>query len=164
MKEKIEYQGELVSISQFGKLTGCPLTSLYRAYHKGIRTSEGLIEAVRGWRVEYQGELVAVSHICRIAKSDHRAVKRRLNAGASAEDAVADLKDRRYCQRGTKLTPSQVMYAYTAIFMKEKTQATVGKELGVAQCTISDIWRHKRWDWLTAPLRHHLEAQAKHSD
>ena len=155
---KVEYRGELVSIYRLGKLSGCPLTTLYRAYHKGLRTGEELVVEARKHLIEYKGELITTRKLCLITKSDYRSVKRRLKAGVATEKAVADLIDRRGgASKVSKLSPSDVLYIYATLFKKEKTQRLLAIEFGIHQSTVSDIWRHKRWDWLTAPLRYELE-------
>ena len=154
---KVTYQGKEVSIYRLGKLTGCPLTSLYRAQKKGFVTGEELVEEARKHLIQYKGELITVRKLCLLTRSDYRSVKRRLESGLPVERAVADLVDRRGGTKKTKLTPSEVLVIYTTLFKKEKTQKCVAQEFGVHQATVSDIWRHKRWDWLTSPLRFQLE-------
>ncbi|EPN4980223.1 hypothetical protein [Vibrio diabolicus] len=39
----VQYQGQSMSVCRLAQLTGYPLTSLYRAYHKGLRTGEELL-------------------------------------------------------------------------------------------------------------------------
>lgn len=156
---KVEYQGERVSIYRLGQLSGCPLTSLYRGYHNGLRTGEELVSEAQKHLVEYKGKLITKNKLCAITKSDYRSVGRRLKAGVATEDAVTDLVDRRGATKSAKLSPSEVLNIYVALFRKEKSQGLIATELGIHQSTVSDIWRHKRWGWLTAPLRHELELE-----
>ncbi|MGX9997914.1 hypothetical protein [Vibrio sp. JZG120] len=37
----IQYQGQSMSVYRLAQLTGYPMTSLYRAYHKGLLTGRG---------------------------------------------------------------------------------------------------------------------------
>lgn len=157
---KVEYQGEWVSIYRLGKLSGCPLTSLYRAYHNGLCTGEEMVAEVQKHLVEYKGKLVTTRKLCLLTKSDYRSVQRRLKAGVSTDDAVADLVDRRGCTKSAKLSPSDVLTIYVSLFSKSKSQGLIATEFGIHQSTVSDIWRHKRWGWLTAPLRHELELKS----
>lgn len=154
---KIEFQGELVSVYRLGKLTKCPLTSLYRAYHNGFRTGEELVAETKKHLVEFKGQWITKRKLCQITKSDYRSVQRRLKAGVKTENAVADLIDRRGATKSAKLSPSEVLSIYIALFKKEKSQGLIAAEFGVDQSTVSDIWRHKRWGWLTASLRYELE-------
>lgn len=154
---RVEYQGEQVSIYELGKLSGCPLTSLYRAYHKGLRTGEALVTEAQKHLIEYKGKLITIRKFCLITRSDYRSVRRRLKAGLSLEAAAADLVDRRGATKSAKLSPSNVLSIYVSLFRKEKSQGLIAIEFGIHQSTVSDIWRHKRWGWLTAPLRHELE-------
>lgn len=153
----VNYQGKQVSIYRLGKLSGCPLTTLYRAYHKGLRTGESLISEAQKHLVEYEGQLITVKKLCSITNSDYRAVLRRVKAGVDPQSAVLDKVDRRGSTKAAKLTPSDVLGIYVTLFRKEKSQRVIASEFGIDQSTVSDIWRHKRWGWLTAPLRHELE-------
>lgn len=156
----VEYQGKLVSIYRLGQLSGCPLTSLYRAYHNGIRSGDELVSNVQKHLVEYKGKLITTRKLCKFTKSNYRSVQRRLKAGIAMDDAVVDLVDRRGATKSAKLSPSEVLNIYVVLFKKEKSQVLIAAEFGVHQSTVSDIWRHKRWGWLTAPLRYELELES----
>lgn len=154
---KVEYHGELISVYQLGKRSGVPLSSLYRAYRKGLRNGDDLIREATKHLIDYQGERITTRQLCLKTRSDYRSVKRRLNAGVATEDAVADLTDHRGGTKSAKLSPSDVLTIYAWLFRKEKTQGQIAKAYGIHQSTVSDIWRHKCWDWITAPLRYALE-------
>ncbi|AZS26265.1 hypothetical protein [Vibrio anguillarum] len=154
---KIEYQGEMISIYKLAKLSGCALTSLYRAYHLGIRSGDELVAEARKHLVEYNGEFITTRKLCSLTQSDYRKVKRRLNAGVTADNATLDRIDRRGATKAAKLSPSEVLNIYVWLFRKEKTQGVIATEFDIHPSTVSDIWRHKRWGWLTAPLRYELE-------
>lgn len=159
----VEYQDEQVSIYKLGKLSGIPLTTLYRAYRNGFSTGDELIaEAKRVAEakkqlVEYKGEFMTIQALCSKTKSNYGSVKRRLDSGMSAEQAVSDSTDRRGVSKATKLSPSDVMNIYVRLFNKEASQTLIANEYGVHSSTISDIWRHKHWGWLTSALRYQLE-------
>ena len=116
-----------------------------------------MIKEAQKHLIMYEGKLITVRKLCLLTKSDYRSVQRRLKAGMSPEKAAADLVDRRGNAKNVLLVPSQVLTIYAMLFNGEKTQTLIAKEFNVHQSTISDIWRHKRWDWLTAPLRYELE-------
>lgn len=90
--------------------------------------------------------------------ANYRRIKRRLKAGISLQDAMADKKNRAgNTSQFAKLTPSQAIEIYMACFYRKKTQQKIAKEYGIHQSTVSDIWRHKRWGWLTSVVRFDLE-------
>lgn len=154
---KVQYQGELISIYKLGKLSGCPLTSLYKAYHNGLRSGDELVAEAQKHLIEYNGKLITTRCLCSLTDSNYGRIRRRLKAGIAADDAVTDLVDRRGTTKLAKLSPSDVLQIYKSLFKKEKSQVLIASEFGVHQATVSDIWRHKRWGWLTSPLRHELE-------
>ena len=154
---KVKYRGDEISIYRLGQLSNLPTTTLYRHFHAGIDDGEELVKKAREHLVEYKGKFITRRQLCIRTHSDYRSVNRRLNADVPVEKAISDIVDRRGRAWSTRLTPSNVMAIYTTLFFKEKTQTALAKEYGVHQTTICDIWRHKRWGWLTAPLRFELE-------
>ncbi|HAS8538210.1 TPA: hypothetical protein I7730_00155 [Vibrio vulnificus] len=161
---KVNYNNESISIYKLGQLSGCPLTSLYRAYHSGLRCGDAIVKEARKNLVEHEGKWISKSKLCSITQSELRKVQRRLKAGVSVNDAVVDKKDRRGATKSAKLSPSDALNIYASLFWKEKTQTQIASEFGVHCSTISDIWRHKRWGWLTAPLRYSLEQTKQQSE
>jgi DNA invertase Pin-like site-specific DNA recombinase len=111
-------------------------------------------------KIEYDGELTTVRKVCITTDSNYGFIVRRLKAGMPIEKALVDKVERRGT-RPAKLTPSEVLTIYRLLFLKEKTQSLIAIEFSVKQSTVSNIWRHKRWDWLTSPLRYQLEKAAK---
>ncbi|EGQ9770299.1 hypothetical protein FWP32_22885 [Vibrio alginolyticus] len=156
----VQYQGQSMSVYRLAQLTGYPMTSLYRAYHKGLRTGEELLAEATKHLVTYQGKVMTARQLCAATDTSYRRVLRRLKAGVPAEKAVKDNVDRRGTNCASKLSPSEVLRIYELLFTKQVCQHTLAEEYGVHQSTISDIWRHKRWGWLTAPLRYQLEGKA----
>jgi len=154
---KVIYNNESISIYKLGQLSGCPLSTLYRAYHSGLRCGNEIIKEARKHLVEHEGKWISKNKLCTITQVNFGKVQRRLKAGVSVKDAVGDKKDRRGTTKSAKLSPSDVLNIYASLFWKEKTQTQLASEFGVHCSTISDIWRHKRWGWLTAPLRYNLE-------
>lgn len=154
---KIEYKGEQISIYRLGKLTGVALSVLYRYYHNGMRDGDAMTEKAFNRRVTYQGKRITVRHLAILTGKNYRGLRRRIGGGMTPEEAVNDKKERRGAVGANKLSPSNVMTIYQTVFNKEKTQAQLAKEYGVHQSTISDIWTHRRWGWLTAALRYDLE-------
>ncbi|EPM4498004.1 hypothetical protein ACTJ26_004168 [Vibrio parahaemolyticus] len=102
---------------------------------------------------------MTVRQLCAATDTSYRRVLRRLKAGIPAEKAIKDNVDRRGKNCASKLSPSEVLRIYELLFTKQVCQHTLAEEYGVHQSTISDIWRHKRWGWLTAPLRYQLEGK-----
>ncbi|HHX8304307.1 TPA: hypothetical protein ACVOZG_002414 [Vibrio diabolicus] len=132
------------------------MTSLYRAYHKGLRTGEELLAEATKHLVTYQGKVMTARQLCAATDASYRRVLRRLKAGVPAEKAVRDNVERRGKNSASNLSPS----IYELLFSKQVCQHTLAEEYGVHQSTISDIWRHRRWGWLTAPLHYQLEGKA----
>lgn len=157
---RVKYDGKWLSIYQLSKITACPLTSLYRAYHDGIHDGEELVKEVRKNLVEYNGEFMSTHKLSEISGSDYRKVRRRINAGLSAKEAISSAKaSKSNVIAPSILTANDVLKIYTMLFYKEKTQTAIALSYGVHQSTISDIWRQRRWKWITAPLRYMLETQ-----
>ncbi|EGQ9286350.1 hypothetical protein F7U66_10885 [Vibrio parahaemolyticus] len=154
----VPYKGEQVSIKRLSKLSGCPTRTLYRAYQLGIRDGEGMIKEALKHLVCYKGKYMTVMELSQTTNCNYKQLRRRLQAKIPPEEAV-QIKSvtRGSCKENAKLTPSQVLIIFEALFYKRKTQTGLGKEYNVKPSTISDIWRHKRWGWLTAPLRYELE-------
>lgn len=154
---KVKYQGNEISIYRLGQLTDLPTTTLYRLFHSGVVDGHELVVKAREHLIEYKGEHITRRQLCLRTHSDYRSVNRRLKADIPVEKAIADIVDRRGGAYRTRLTPSDVLKIYVTLFKKEKSQMVVSREYQVHQSTISDIWRGKRWGWLTSPLRTFLK-------
>ncbi|PSV00734.1 hypothetical protein [Photobacterium kishitanii] len=154
----ISYKGEMISIYKLSKISGQPPSSLYRGYHRGIKTGEELITFARKHLIEFEGKWVSMKQVCKATNSNSGSIKRRLAAGIPIELAVLDSTERRGRNSITAtLTPSEVIDIYTTLFNKNESQTHLAEQYGVHQSTISDIWRQKRWGWLTSPVRWDLE-------
>ncbi|MFH4456529.1 MULTISPECIES: hypothetical protein [Vibrio] len=78
----IQYQGQSMSVyRRLAQLTGYPMTSLYRAYHKGLRTGEELLAEATKHLVTYQGKVMSARQLCAATDTSYRRVLRRLNVG-----------------------------------------------------------------------------------
>lgn len=139
---------------RLGQLSGCPLSSLYRAYRTGLRDGDKILHEARKNLILYKGEWVSLAKAARDLGVSASKLSRRIEAGLPVGCST---KEARGCNQETKLTPSQVLEIYNILFRKQKTQSALAKEFSVHQSTISDVWRHKRWVWLTSPIRYELE-------
>ncbi|EGQ7810328.1 hypothetical protein I6Y99_004371 [Vibrio parahaemolyticus] len=163
MANTVQYKGEYISIYRLGQLTNTPLTSLYRAQKKGLTDGRDIVTEARKHLIKHNGGFVTMRQLAKQSKSSQGALKRRIEAGMTTNEAVNDRIDRRGRTKSAKLSPTQVLAIYHAVFYKIKTQALIAQEHGVHQSTVCDIFRGKRWGWLTAPLRHTLEqSQPQH--
>ena len=158
--KSIVYKGKVVSIYKLAQLSGLPRTPMYTVHKKGVTDGEAIIAAVKNKLHECDGRYVNLKELCAIKNVDYRAVCRRLHSGGTLEQALSyNGLDRRGDNTIPKLTGSQILYVYEKLFKKESTQGKLARELGVNQSTISDVWRHNSWAWLTSPLRHQLELE-----
>jgi len=115
------------------------------------------------YKTTNDGVPISVHELCRVKKVDYRKVIRRVKAGIPLETAI-NYKNEKISplkRSGTLspyiLTPSDVIKIYTLLFNKVKSQTKIANEYGIHPSTVSDIWRHKRWGWLTSPIRYELE-------
>ncbi|PMS91913.1 hypothetical protein [Vibrio parahaemolyticus] len=163
MANTVQYKGEYISIYRLGQLTNTPLTSLYRAQKKGLTDGRDIVTEAKKHLIKHNGEFVTMSQLVKKSKSSQGALKRRIGAGMTSNEAVNDRIDRRGGRtKSAKLSPTQVLGIYHAVFYKLKTQTLIAHEYGVHPSTVCDIWRGKRWGWLTSPFRHALEQSHSH--
>lgn len=67
--------------------------------------------------------MITPHKLCQQTNSDYRRVKRGMNAGVAAKNAVEKLIDKRAATTKTaKLSPSKVISIYVTLFRKEKGQ------------------------------------------
>ncbi|MFA0072151.1 hypothetical protein AB4396_00425 [Vibrio cyclitrophicus] len=76
--------------------------------------------------------MITTHKLCQQTNSDYRRVKRRMNTGVAAKNAVGKLIDKRGATTKTaKLSPSEVISIYVTLFRKEKGQAVLATEFDV---------------------------------
>lgn len=143
-------------------MTGVPMTNLYRSRDKGFKTGEEIVKDATSRLINHNGKMATLKDIASSMGVDPRKLKRRMDAGAVAGGEIKAVQDARgRTPKTATLTPSEVIDIYFMLFTKQKTQKLIAKEMGVHQTTISDIWRGKRWGWITSPIRFELEGQVK---
>lgn len=111
---------------------------------------------IQGMKVnlnEVRSSILSPSDYQRIS----RRARQRADAGSPPRDALKGAGNGCDGNQSIRVSPTTVLEIYTALFYRQKSQLALAKEYGIAQSTISDIWRHESWRWLTAPLRYRLE-------
>ncbi|HIF9323832.1 TPA: hypothetical protein ACX6RP_000208 [Photobacterium damselae] len=70
--------------------------------------------------------MITTHKLCQQTNLDYQRVKRRMNAGVAAKNAVGKLIDKRGgTSKTTKLSLCEVMSIYVALYRKEKGQAVL---------------------------------------
>ncbi|OBU25580.1 hypothetical protein [Photobacterium aquimaris] len=82
--------------------------------------------------IEYVGKMITTHKLCQQTNSDYRRVKRLMNAGVAAKNAVGKLIDKRVATTKTaKLSPSEMISIYVTLFRKENGQVMLATKFNV---------------------------------